>query len=98
MGKFSYVGCSYGVSNGRVSSTEKIGNIVQYIVAAVINTLKRYTMEKDRFLLIHMDKNVRRFKSIASAINYTKKYCRGNYEFYVIVDTEEDKVVCKWSY
>lgn len=55
-------------------------------------------MEKGRYMLIHLDKHVYRFKSKLSARAYAMHNCRGCYEFYVIVDIEEDKVVEHWSY
>lgn len=55
-------------------------------------------MKKDRFMLIHMDKNVHRFKWLSEAMRYAIINCRGNYEFYIIVDTQNDEVVYKWSY
>lgn len=55
-------------------------------------------MEKGKYMLIHMDRHVYRFKYLWEAQRYASIHCRGSYEFYVIVDTKEDKVVCKWSY
>lgn len=64
----------------------------------VINPLNQYTMKKDRYMLIHMDRKVRRFKNQEEAECYALCHCRGNYEFYIIVDTQEDEVVYRWSY
>lgn len=55
-------------------------------------------MEKERYMLIHMDKHVHRFKWLTEAQHYAKINCRGDYEFYIIVDTEKDEVVGKWNY
>lgn len=60
--------------------------------------LNQCTMEKGRFLLIHMDKYVYRFKWLTEAQRYAVSHCRGSYEFYIIVDTEKDEVVNSWSY
>lgn len=49
-------------------------------------------------MLIYMDKIVHRFATLQLAQDYAKLHCRGTYEFYVIVDTEKDEVVDKWSY
>lgn len=64
----------------------------------VINPLNQYTMEKNRYMLIHMDRKIRRFESIEAAKGYALCHCRGNYEFYIIVDTLENEVVYRWSY
>lgn len=61
-------------------------------------TENQITMEKGKYMLIHMDKNVHRFKWLSEAQRYAICHCRGSYEYYVIVDTEKDKVVDKWSY
>ena len=55
-------------------------------------------MEKEKFMLIHMDKNVHRFDSLRRAILYAMEHCRGSHEYYIIVDTVENKVIDKWSY
>ena len=55
-------------------------------------------MVKARYILIHKDKYVYRFNQIDDAKDYGMKHCRGSYEFYIIVDTEEDQVVYSWSY
>ena len=55
-------------------------------------------MEKGKFMLIHMDKYVYRFKYLSEAQRYAICKCRGNYEFYVIVNLEKDEVVVAWSY
>lgn len=55
-------------------------------------------MEEKPYMLIHLDKNVYRFKCLWEAQNYAKRNCRGSYEFYIIVDTKENKVISKWSY
>lgn len=49
-------------------------------------------------MLIHVDKYVYRFNEYEQAESYGVKYCRGSYEFYIIVDTEIDVVVYRWSY
>lgn len=64
----------------------------------VINPLNQYTMKTRRYILIYMDRYVYRFAWLELARRYAKKHCRGSYEFYVIVDTEKDEVVDKWSY
>lgn len=64
----------------------------------VINPINKHTMEKERYMLIHMDKHVHRFKWLTEAQHYAKINCRGDYEFYIIVDTEKDEVVGKWNY
>lgn len=55
-------------------------------------------MEKGRFMLIHMDKIVHRFDSLRRAILYAMGNCRGSHEYYIIVDTVENKVIDKWLY
>ena len=55
-------------------------------------------MEKGRYLLIHKDRYVYRFRWLSEAKRYAICNCRGSYEFYVIVDTEKDEVVDSWSY
>lgn len=55
-------------------------------------------MEKGKYMLIHMCKNVYRFDSLIRAKLYAIMQCRGRYEFYIIVDTVENKVVDNWSY
>lgn len=64
----------------------------------VINPLNQYTMEKDRYMLIHLDRDIYRFKSQMLAESYGERRCRGPYEYYVIVDTEKDEVVYRWNY
>lgn len=49
-------------------------------------------------MLIHICKGVFRFDSLIWAKLYAIMHCRGRYEFYVIVDTVENKVVDEWSY
>lgn len=49
-------------------------------------------------MLIHMNRKIRRFDNQEKAESYALCHCRGNYEFYIIVDTEENEVVYKWSY
>lgn len=63
----------------------------------VINPLNQYTMNKDRYMLIHLDTYVYRFKSMPEAQSYANANCCGIYEFYIIVDTWEDKVVEVWN-
>lgn len=55
-------------------------------------------MEERKFLLIHMDAHVYRFKFLSEAQRYAICNCRNTYGFYVIVDLEKDEVVVKWSY
>lgn len=55
-------------------------------------------MEKGRFMLIHKDKYVYRFKYRTEAQRYAICNCRGAYSFYVIVDTEKDEVITAWGY
>lgn len=55
-------------------------------------------MKKGKYMLIHKDKNVYRFSKLSDAMVYAREHCRGNYDFYVIVDTEMDMVVEKWYY
>lgn len=64
----------------------------------VINPLNQYTMIGKRYMLIHMDEYVYRFNYLEAARYCAERYCRGKYEFYVIVDVEENEVVEKWSY
>lgn len=64
----------------------------------VINPLNQYIMEKERYMLIHMDKNIYRFKWLSQAKYEARKRFRLDYEYYIIVDTWEDKVIYKWSY
>lgn len=54
-------------------------------------------MNKDRYMLIHLDTYVYRFKSMPEAQSYANANCCGIYEFYIIVDTWEDKVVEVWN-
>lgn len=49
-------------------------------------------------MLIHMDRKIRRFDNQEQAESYALCHCRGSYEFYIIVNTEEDEVVYRWSY
>ena len=49
-------------------------------------------------MLIHMDKNVHRFKWLSQAKRYARINCRGSYGFYVIIDTRKNEIVEKWSY
>ena len=55
-------------------------------------------MKKGRFLLMHVDRYVYRFESLMEAQLYAYYNCRGSYEFYVIVDLEEDRIVSSWYY
>lgn len=55
-------------------------------------------MEQGRYMLIHMDKYVYRFKCRTQAYDYAGKHCSGAYEYYVIVDTEKNEVISKWYY
>lgn len=55
-------------------------------------------MEKGRFLLIYMDRNVYRFKYLTQAKRYAICNCRDPYNYYVIVDLEKDEVILKWIY
>lgn len=55
-------------------------------------------MEKERFMLIHNNKNVYPFKWLTQAQRYAITHCRNANDFYVIIDTQEDKVVSKWCY
>lgn len=55
-------------------------------------------MKKGRFILIHNDTFVYRFEFLVLAERYASSFCRGIYEFYVIVDTEKDEVASRWSY
>ena len=55
-------------------------------------------MEKGRYMLIHNNSNIYRFKYLTEAQRYAIIHLRGNNESYIIVDTKEDKVVNKWSY
>lgn len=55
-------------------------------------------MKNYRYMLIHMNRVLRRFKKQEEAECYALCHCRGNYEFYIIVDTRENEVVYKWSY
>lgn len=64
----------------------------------IINPLNRYKMEKDRFMVIHMDKYVYRFNWLVTASYYAKVCLRGSHEFYVIVDLETNEVVESWCY
>lgn len=64
----------------------------------VTNPLNQYTMEKDRFMLIHMGKFDYRFKTIQEAKIFGINRCRGANNFYIIVDTEKGRVVDSWSY
>ena len=53
-------------------------------------------MEEGRYMLIHNDKEVRRFQFYTDAHIYAFANCHGAYDFYVIVDLEEGKVVEEW--
>ena len=55
-------------------------------------------MEKGRYMLIHMDRNVYRFKWYHQALRYAKARCHGIDEYCIIVDTIENKVVVKLSF
>lgn len=55
-------------------------------------------MEKGRYMLIHMDKYVYRFKWRSQAFRYAGINCRGAFEYYIIVDTEKDEVIGRWYY
>ena len=55
-------------------------------------------MEKERYMLIHVDKYVYRFKWLTQAQRYALIHCRDSFGYYIIVDTVEDKVVYKWMY
>ena len=54
-------------------------------------------MQKKRYMLIHNNKDVYRFKTLTSAFLYAVSNCRGNNEFYIIVDTWRNNVVYNWS-
>lgn len=64
----------------------------------IINPLNRYKMEKDRFMVIHLDKYIYRFNRKVTASNHAKTFLRGSYEFYIIVDLKTNKVVERWRY
>jgi hypothetical protein len=64
----------------------------------VFNPLNQYTMKKDRYMVIHMDKYVYRFNWLATASYYAKAFLRGSHEFYIIVDLETNEVVESWNY
>lgn len=49
-------------------------------------------------MLIHMDEFVYRFECLERAKDFAIRVCRGSYNFYIIVDTEENVVVESWSY
>lgn len=53
-------------------------------------------MEKERFMLIHNDKKIHRFKTLADAKVFGVCCCRGSYHYYTIIDTEKDEVIYKW--
>lgn len=55
-------------------------------------------MKKGRYILIHKNKYVYRFKWLTTARRYAIKNCRGSYEFYVIIDLQKDEVVDSWNY
>lgn len=55
-------------------------------------------MEKERYMLIHNDSTIYRFKYHSEALRYATMHCRDSYEFYIIVDTEKDEVVNRWPY
>lgn len=54
--------------------------------------------EKGRFLLIHNDEYVCRFKTMLEAKTYAQKNCRGSHDFYIVVDLEIDAIVKTWVY
>ena len=54
-------------------------------------------MKEDRYMLIHMNKDVYRFNCIPRAKMYAQYNCRGTNEFYIIVDTMENIVIDSWS-
>lgn len=64
----------------------------------VINPLNQYTMEKERYILIYMDRFVHRFKWLIQAKRYAESCCRGIGGHYIIVDTQRDDVVDEWYY
>lgn len=49
-------------------------------------------------MIIHMGKYIYRFNRQVTASNYAKKFLRGSYEFYIIVDLETNTVAEGWSY
>ena len=55
-------------------------------------------MEKGRYMLIHMNQDVYRFNLATRAELFAVMRCRGKREFYIIVDTEKNEVIRKWSY
>lgn len=55
-------------------------------------------MEKGRFMLIHKDEFVYRFKYLSAAQRYAICHCRDVYSFYVIVDLEKNEIVTTWFY
>lgn len=55
-------------------------------------------MEKERYMVIHNGRTIHRFKCLAEALYYATIHSHGNYEFCIVVDTEKDEVVNKWSY
>lgn len=55
-------------------------------------------MKKGRYMLIHMDRYIHRFKYLKRAKLYAIDNCQGSREFYIIIDTKTDRVVCRWYY
>lgn len=55
-------------------------------------------MERGRFILIHNNKDIYRFNWLTQAQRFAIAHCRRAYEFYAIIDTQEDKVVSRWCY
>lgn len=53
-------------------------------------------MEKDKFVLIHNDERIYRFKSLEEAKTFGACCCRGSYNYYAIIDMERNVVVYKW--
>lgn len=55
-------------------------------------------MEKGRYILIHNNNTIYRFKYLTEAQRYATIHLRGSRESYIIVDTQKDEVVDKWTY
>lgn len=55
-------------------------------------------MKKGRYILVHLDKKIYRFNWLKQAKCYAISNCHGTGDFYIIVDTKKDEVVCKWYY
>lgn len=55
-------------------------------------------MEKGRYMLIFQSEYIYRFKTHYEAQRYANANCSGIYKFYIIVDTEKNEIVEKWSY